>query len=222
MPVEVNQIIRSKRKTLAIQIKNDGSVIVRVPLRTPDRAIDEFVEQHSAWVERKQAQIRSAIPQRTRQYIPGEMFFLLGNEYPLEIIKNQKESLVLDGCFQLAEPSRDRAKDVFERWYRAQAKAILQERVDFYARKYGFRYQGIKITGAKTRWGSCSGRGSLSFSWRLILTPLEVVDYVVVHELVHTIHHNHSKRFWKKLETILPDFKEHRTWLRKHGMQFMV
>jgi predicted metal-dependent hydrolase len=222
MAIEISQIIRSKGKTLTIIVKNDGFVIVRAPMRTPGIAIRMFVEQHSAWVEKKQAQIRSAMVTRPKQYAAGEIFLFLGKSYPLEIVKCQKKDLVLVEGFKLAESAVDRAAIVFESWYRDQAKEILQERVDFYANRYGFEYQGIKITSARTRWGSCSFRGSLNFSWRLILAPMEQVDYVVVHELVHIVHHNHSKRFWKKVERIMPDFKQRKTWLREHALHLMV
>jgi predicted metal-dependent hydrolase len=191
-------------------------------MRTPEIAIRIFVEQHRAWIEKKQTQIRSAVVTPPKQYAPGELFMFLGKSYPLKIVKRQKEDLVLEGSFKLAETASERAKIVFEDWYREQAKKILQERVDFYAKQYGFHYQEIKITSAKTRWGSCSSRGSLNFSWRLIQAPLEQVDYVVVHELVHIVHHNHSKRFWKKLERIMPDFKPRKTWLRKNGQHLMI
>ncbi len=222
MQIEIHQIIRSKRKTLALIVKGDGSLIIRAPMRTPDRAIKEFVAEHASWIEKKQAQIKSLVVPSPKQYIPGEMFMFLGKSYPLEIVKDQKKLLVLDGGFKLAESATSHAAIVFERWYREQARKILNQRVDLCASQHGLQHQGIKITSAKTRWGSCSSKGSLSFSWRLILAPMEQVDYVVIHELVHTLHHNHSKRFWKKLEHLMPDFKERKRWLRKNGPQLMV
>jgi predicted metal-dependent hydrolase len=122
----------------------------------------------------------------------------------------------------LATTARDSAAKVFELWYRQNARQILHERVKVYSQQHGFQYQSIRITSARTRWGSCSASRSLNFSWRLIMAPLEVVDYVVVHELVHTVVHNHSKRFWKKVERILPDYNERRKWLRKNGSHLMI
>jgi predicted metal-dependent hydrolase len=222
MPTEIDQIIRSKRKTLAIQIKNDGSLIVRAPNRATNATIHEFVEKHAAWIQTKQTEARSAVTEPPKQYIQGETFLFLGKSYPLEIVKRQKQPLLFDGKFKLKESTSHRAQLVFERWYREQARKILQERVDLFANQYGFEYQGIKINSARTRWGSCSATGALNFSWRLILAPLEQVDYVVVHELVHTVHHNHSKPFWNKVATILPHYKEHRKWFRQHGPRLMV
>ena len=222
MPVNIDQIIRSKRRTLTLIVEHDGSVIVRAPLRASERSIHEFAETNAAWIEKKKAQARAAVPPPPKQYVPGESFLYLGRAYPLEIVPHQGKVLLLDGCFQLAASARDNAEVVFREWYRRQARKVIKVRVELFAQEYGFQYERIRITSARTRWGSCSVTGALNFSWRLILTPLEVVDYVVVHELVHTIVYSHSKRFWKKVATIMPDYREHNKWLRKNGGQVML
>ena len=221
MTIPVNQIIRSKRKTLALIVKPDGSVFVRAPLRTPKAVIDEFVRKNTQWVERKQAEALAARSPAPRQYLSGETFLYLGTAYPLEILVGQNEPLRLDGTFKLDASRQHEAAFAFERWYREQARQILSERVNHLAHQYDFQYKRIRVTSARTRWGSCSSTGSLSFSWRLIQAPLAVVDYVVVHELVHTVIHNHSKGFWQRVGTIIPDYREHRRWLREHGRGFL-
>jgi predicted metal-dependent hydrolase len=222
MPIEVNQIIRTKRKTLALIVKPDGSLVVRAPLRTPERSIWEFIQNHADWIEKKKAEALAALPPAPRQHVAGELFMYLGNAYSLEIVRGQKTALVLEETFKLAEASQSNAKVAFDRWYRAQARQILNDRVNLYANQYNFQFKKIGITSARTRWGSCSPNGSLNFSWRLIMAPIEAIDYVVVHELVHTIFHNHSKRFWKKVEKIMPDYKERRKWLAKNGPGLML
>jgi predicted metal-dependent hydrolase len=222
VPFEINQIIRSKRKTIALIIKPDGSLVVRAPLQTADGVIMKFIRNNTNWIERKQAEARAARSLELKQYCAGEMFLYLGNPYPLEIVKEQKKPLLLEASFQLAEAAHPEAALAFERWYRNRAKHILTERVNVFASQYDLHYKGIKITSARTRWGSCSANGSLNFSWRLILAPMEAVDYVVVHELVHTVCHNHSKRFWKKVEEILPDYRERRKWLRNNGQRLSL
>jgi predicted metal-dependent hydrolase len=222
MTIAVDQIIRSKRKTIALIVKPDGSLIVRAPLRVSRKSIQEFVEKNRGWIEKHRAKALAALPPAPRRYLPGERFMYLGMAYPLEIVRGQKKKLLLDESFKLAESAQRDAAGAFERWYREQARQILQERVDFYARGCGFQYKGIGITGARTRWGSCSSTGALNFSWRLVLAPLDVIDYVVVHELAHTVFHNHSKQFWDRVERIMPDYKERRKWLRKNGRQFAL
>jgi predicted metal-dependent hydrolase len=143
--------------------------------------------------------------------------------YPLEIVREHESNLRLeDGKFWLVASAQNSADLAFEHWYREQAREILNERVNFFAREHGFQYTKIGITSARTRWGSCSASGSLNFSWRLIQAPIEVVDYVVVHELVHTVHHNHSKKYWNRVKQILPNYMECRKWLRKNGLRLLL
>lgn len=221
MPITVYQLIRSKRKTIALIVKPDASLIVRAPLRSSNKAITEFIEQNIKWVEKKQAEALALQPVKRKQYVAGETFLYLGKPYELEIVHDQKETLVLAGKFRLAESVQTQAAITFERWYRRQARQIITERVQLYANQFHFQYKQVRITGARTRWGSCSATGSLNFSWRLIMAPLEVVDYVVVHELAHTVVHNHSKRFWHRVGEIMPEYNAHRKWLREHGPKLL-
>lgn len=216
-----HQIIRSKRKTLALIVKPDGSVLVRAPMRTSGAVIEEFVRKNTPWIERKKAEALAALPPPTRQYVSGEPFPFLGTYYPLEVVEGQRELLQLKGNFKLAASHQHTADAVFARWYREQARQVLTTRVELFARQHGFQYKGIRITSARTRWGSCSASGSLSFSWRLIQAPLPVVDYVILHELVHTQIHNHSRKFWQKVNALMPDYHEHRRWLREHGRELL-
>jgi len=218
----VDEIIRRKRKTLAIIVQPDGSVQVRAPLRASKAAIQEFIEKNRDWIEKQKAKALAAPSPLPRQYVPGEMFLYLGTRYPLEFVEGGRERLRLDGAFKLAASQQKEAARVFGRWYREQARQVLTERVAFFARQHGFQYRRIRITSARTRWGSCSTMGFLSFSWRLILAPPEVVDYVVIHELVHTVIHNHSKQFWQRLGVLLPEYREHRKWLRDHGRELLI
>jgi predicted metal-dependent hydrolase len=219
MVVHIDRIIHSKRKTIALMVESDGWIVVRAPLRMTGQAILQFVERHADWVEMRLAEIRSAAPVPPQQYQPGQNFLYLGREYPLEIVPDQQKKLVLEDRFKLAGSDLKSAELAFQQWYRQRAGLIIPERVLFYANKYAFQYRSVTISSARTRWGSCSSKGVLSFSWRLILTPIELVDYVVVHELAHTVQHNHSKKFWNLVEEIFPDYKERRRRLRQFGEQ---
>jgi predicted metal-dependent hydrolase len=222
MSVSVDQVIRSKRRTIALIVENDGSVTVRAPMRMPESSIREFVEKHVNWVEKKKAEMLAAVPLLSKQYLPGETFLYLGQVYDLEITTDQKNKLILGDRFSLAEAEHENAELLFQTWYRQQAKQLIVERVKYFADIYELHYEKVTITSARTRWGSCSPKNTISFSWRLILTPMDVVDYVVVHELAHTVHHNHSKRFWALVEKILPDYKERRKWLRQYGQEALL
>jgi predicted metal-dependent hydrolase len=222
MPVNIDRIIRSKRRTLALFIENDGSLVVRAPLRISENAIHEFVADNNRWIEKKQAEAAVIGSAPVKQYIPGETFLFLGNPYKLEVLKGQKKALLFNEGFKLADHAQGNAEKAFKDWYRKQARKVITEHVNLFASQYDLHYEKIRISSARTRWGSCSPSGTLSFSWRLIITPIEVVDYVIIHELVHTVVHSHSKRFWKKVEKILPDYKDYNKWLRKNGREGMI
>ena len=219
MSVIVSRLIRSKRKTIALIVERDGSVTVRAPLKMSAKSIEEFVEKHSRWVQKKQAELQSIAPAQPRKFQAGEQFLYLGQAFPLEIVSGTKRALALDGAFKLAATEHGNAERIFRNWYRKEAETIIAERVAFFAAKYQLKIGRIRITSARTRWGSCSSAGTLSFSWRLLMTPPEVIDYVVIHELAHTIHHNHSRRFWNLVEKLMPDYKERRKLLKRYGQE---
>ncbi|MCX6036484.1 MAG: SprT family zinc-dependent metalloprotease [Chloroflexi bacterium] len=218
MPIPIDHLIHSRRKTVALIIQRDGSLTVRAPLRMSAVHIQEFVHNHEQWIHKKQAQAQAAPPPLKKHYLDGETFLYLGKEVPLTIVARQRFALTFSGYkFHLANSNLPKARQVFIRWYKAQALAVISERVAFHAEKNGFTWRKIRISSARTRWGSCSTNGTLSFTWRLVLAPPEVIDYVVVHELAHTQIKNHSPNFWHRLAEILPEFKRHVSWLKKNG-----
>lgn len=218
MPVPIDRLVRTRRRTIALIVQPDGSLTVRAPLRMADEDIQRFVESHSRWIARNQARARAAAPPPARQYADGETFLYLGQPYPLVLVARQRPALTFDGrAFRLAESAIPRAEAAFVRWYKARALEVLSERVQARAAQHGFTYQKIRISSARTRWGSCSSSGTLSFTYRLMMAPPQVVDYVVVHELVHTQVKNHSRVFWQQVATILPDYQTRRDWLKKNG-----
>lgn len=214
--VPIDKLVRSKRKTLSLIVETDGTLTVRAPLHMKEADIRRFVEAKENWIKRKQAAARKDAPV-PRRYLDGETFLYLGTTVPLRLIPGKGPALVMDGVFKLSRSAQPRARSVFEAWYKRQARAVLHERVAFFATKYGFRVEKIRISSARTRWGSCSAKGTLSFAWRLVLAPPDVIDYVVVHELCHLKELNHSKAFWAQVEAILPDYKAKRKWLKQNG-----
>ena len=214
--IEINKLVRSKRRTLSLIVEIDGSLTVRAPLRMKEADIRRFAEEKRDWIKRKQAQIKKDA-ETPHQYADGEIFWYLGQEVPLRIVPDGKSALVMDRVFKLKKSARPQAQSHFEAWYKKQARRVLAERVDHFAREYGFKVEKMRISSARTRWGSCSQKGTLSFTWRLVMAPPEVIDYVVVHELCHLKVMNHSKAFWAQVGAILPDFKKRRSWLKKFG-----
>jgi predicted metal-dependent hydrolase len=218
MSIPIDRLVRSRRRTVALVIERDGSLTVRAPLRMAEGRIRDFVESHAGWIVKNQARVRAALPAAPKQFVEGETFLFLGREYPLTIVPRQRPALTFDGtAFRLAKSALPRAEEAFIRWYKEQAAALLFERVRMLGEMYGFRHKKLRISSARTRWGSCSSLGTLSFTYRLVMAPPEVVDYVVLHELVHTQVRNHSKTFWNRLGALMPDYKTRLGWLKKNG-----
>ncbi len=217
------QLIRSKRKTLSLEVYPDKRIVVRAPLKAKLNWIDDFVREKQCWIHKQlQRQVDNTRISVKKNFISGEEFLFLGSKYLLEIQQEQKAPLIFDQRFYLSLAALPEAEAIFIDWYKKMAKKIITERVQFYAEKYDFQFNRIRISDAQTRWGSCSADNNLNFSWRLIMAPLSVIDYVVVHELAHTIHKNHSKRFWKKVASVFPGFAIEKNWLKKHGRSLSV
>jgi predicted metal-dependent hydrolase len=222
MSIPIDRLVRSRRKTVALVIERDGRLTVRAPLRLSVPRIQEFVDSHADWIAKNLARLQAAPPLPAQRYADGETLPYLGQAYPLSIVPARRPALTFDGVsFRLAKSSLPGAAGTFEAWYKQQARLFLAERVPAIAAKHGFRFQKIRISSARTRWGSCSSRGTLSFTYRLIKAPAEVVDYVILHELVHTQIHNHSKTFWNKVGELMPDYKRRLAWLKKNGKFLM-
>jgi predicted metal-dependent hydrolase len=216
--MNIDQIVRTQRKSFALIVQRDGSLVVRAPLRASDRQIRELVQKKEKWIIAKQeAARRTYATMQPREYVNGEGFLYLGKSYKLAIVDRNQPPLTFGDQFYLAKSALPNAEAVFKAWYTQQARQIISERAGWYAARSGFVYQRINLTGARTRWGSCGRRGSLNFTWRLIMAPLRVIDYVVVHELAHLKQKNHSKAYWVEVKRLMPDYKEQINWLKANG-----
>lgn len=217
--MKIDQIIRSRRKTFELMIKNDGSLVVRAPLEASDAQIERIVQQKSDWIQKKQELIRRRNQQLpARKFARGEILLFLGNQYRLSIATNQAIPLmVTTKQFRLAADALPHAQEVITRFYINQASLIIPQRVAYFAQRNRLKYKAVRISDARTRWGSCSSKGSLSFTWRLVMAPPKVIDYVVVHELAHLLERNHAKAFWQKVEAMMPDYLHHKRWLKANG-----
>ena len=217
------QIVRSKkrRRTLVLCVERSGKVLVRAPVRATQDAIHAFVREKRRWIEKKLSQVRQEqIQHKPRAFLPGEKFLYLGKLYPLRITNatnGQPPLHLLEGEFHLTESVREKAKDLFMEWYRKEAETIIRQRIGLYRDTLQVHPTKERITSARCQWGGCSARNTLTFSWRIIMAPLHVIDYVVIHELAHIREKNHSPKFWKIVEATLPNYRDHRDWLKQQG-----
>lgn len=218
MCIEIEKIIRTKRKTIALHITDDAELIVKAPLNANDKTIMGVILKHEKWIVQKKKEIDARNPKSTpKEFVNGEGFLYLGKSYRLKVVDDQEMPLELEDQFYLSRIKLSQAKEVFTEWYKKTAYANISERVKWHAEKSGFICNRVKITNAQKRWGSCSSNGSLNFSWRLIMAPQPVIDYVVIHELVHLVENNHAKAFWSRVKLAMPDYERHKDWLKNNG-----
>jgi hypothetical protein len=222
-------IVRSaRRKTIGVSVAPDNRVTVRAPFALGERRIAEIVAEKSAWIRKRMALNRErASGVKPREYADGEEFLFLGKSYPLERVEGWRGVTLLDGrlCVGVSRADGDgcgRIAARIGRWYRSNALGILNDRVNAYRERLGVSPKAVRIKTHRSRWGSCSSRGNLNFNWLLVLAPLEIIDYVVVHELCHFMHPDHSPRFWNMVESVLPDYRERRKWLKTCGGRLAI
>lgn len=209
-------IVRSRRKTLALHITGDSRLEVRAPLALPAAEIDRFVASKEKWIRKNLEEIAGHSAARSAFTLDyGSMVLLFGKEYPITPGHGRSAGFDRSGVYIPPGLGSADIKRLIVNLYRVIAKAVLVEKTGDYARSMGLMPSGIKITGAKTRWGSCSGKNSICFSWRLIMADEEVIDYVLVHELAHIKEHNHSHRFWAIVEGVLPDYSARKKKLKQ-------
>ncbi len=214
------KIVFTKRRTVALTVNRTGELIVRAPKRAPISFIEQLINKKSDWI--KKALSLQLNRKNIKQFAEGETFLYLGKQYRLHIVDEYKSKLNFNGSFELSKYKISLAKNLFTDWYKIQAKSIILNRAKFYAGFMGLQFNKLTIKNMASRWGSCSNAGNINFSYRLIMAPLEVLDYVVVHELAHLKHHNHSAAFWKFVGNFCPDYKILSKYLHQNGHLFVV
>ena len=217
-------IRRSDRaRRLRIIVAPEGVEVV-LPRRMALREAEQFVAEKRPWIERTLRAYRAAeaelpaVPLETGGQAPY-LGFQLSLRVNVEPWRTRPGVTRRGGTLQVgvAEPGEEAVRDALVRWYRRRARAEIAERLDWATLRTGARYAKLQIRDASSRWASCSSTGAMSFSWRLLLAPEQVLAYVVEHEVAHLEVMDHSRRFWKLLESRSPDYREHERWLRRYG-----
>ncbi len=216
------RVVRSKnrKRTMTLKLERSGAVVILVPDRTPKDEIHRFFNSKVPWIHKKLIEYRESgrNVNEPRSFAPGEKFLYLGEEYPLQVTPDRVTRLALShGAFILRRDHNTDVRQIFVEWYKRRAREIFAERVAFYARDMGLAFNGIRVTSARTRYGSCSSDNRLSFSYRLVMAPYRIIDYIIVHELAHVKIKNHSRKFWDYVEARLPSYRDSKAWLRSKG-----
>ncbi len=218
------EVVRSRRSTADIIIERDGSVLVRVPEWADDEQVENIVASKHYWIYQSLAEWRDLNATRVlREYKNGEGFLYLGRAYRLLLVGDQDEPLQLkNGRFMLRRDLVERgeiaaAKAAFRDYYIARGLDRIRQRVAYFAPKVGVEPTGVDVRELGHRWASCSPNGKLAFHWKCMMAPQTIIDYVVVHELCHFHHRDHTTAFWNEVDKVMLEYRERKEWLRKNG-----
>lgn len=224
------RIIKSARRTVAVQITREKEVVVRIPKRLSYGEGREIMVNKSGWIHSHGKKLlESAAKREVFHWIEGASVLLYGVERQLHIerdfgaarlrVCDTGGAILVSGPITQGESGEMQVKEAMQAWYRKQARTWLGEKTAWWADRMGVSYGRISIRGQATRWGSCSASGNLNYNWKLVLLPEELADYVVVHELAHRQEMNHSKAFWSIVEAEMPDYRQRRRKLRYYENQ---
>jgi len=216
---------RPGRKTASISVK-DNSVIVVVPHSLSNEQIERVVRRKARWIRKKlkyNLEVRKTY--RPKEYVSGESFSYLGKNYRLKVVDGKPEKVSLKNGRLYVHAPQSLSGEVKDKlivsqlaeWYHEHALIALKEKAKRFAAQIVVEPKSVGIKSYKSRWGSCNSKGEVYFNWRIIMAPQRIIDYVVAHELCHLIHHNHSKDYWKLVESLIPDYKESKEWLKVNG-----
>jgi predicted metal-dependent hydrolase len=213
--VTPTKIIRTNRRSLSLTIAKDGSLIVRAPKRLSMDYIYSFIKQKEKWILNKQRSIQNS-RLTNNAFFSGEQYMFCGDVYTAIAIDKLKQIEISNGNIYVPIDNFDGKRNLMlYKFYTSVTKEIISKRLEYFANIMQVNYSSIKIVNSKAKWGSCSSAGDLQFNLRLSMLPHKVIDYVIIHELSHLIEFNHSKQFYSIIESVMPDYKKHRTRLKE-------
>lgn len=214
----------STRRTTDVVIERNGRIVVRPPITHTPEQVDAVVESKRLWIYRNLAEWKDMNATAVaREWVNGETFLYLGSAYRLAFVSDQTSELMLrDGYFRLSREVMetggvDAAKHAFEHFYIEKGLHRLSGRVKFYTPKVGVDAPDVRVKDMGYRWASCGAKGTVNFHWKCMMAPSKIIDYIVVHELCHFHHQDHSDAFWNEVDKILPDWRERKDWLMRNG-----
>lgn len=227
------KIIRKKRKTIGIKITPEGEVIITSPFNVSEETILNIIKSKEKWIKTKLQLFIQNSSYKNRNFKTGEKISYMGRELEVRIINENQIELLMNSklnnnivkilnekvivCVNNKYNREDIIREYIIKFYKTEAERVLKERTLYYSKILSVSPKIITIKDQKTLWGSCSSRGNINYNYRLIMAPMNIIDYVVVHELSHLIHMNHSKEYWRTVEEVLPDYKERKQWLKAYG-----
>ncbi|WP_111931452.1 M48 family metallopeptidase [Clostridium tertium] len=222
-------VIFKERKTMSIEVEPSGEVNVVSPLGVTEIDILKKVKSKAKWIVQKQYDTKFInINKINREAVNGESYMYLGRNYSLLLEVNATRNDILvklyRGKFIVETYTKDQGKIklALENWYREKTLLRVNERVNYYKQYFNIRPKDIKVKEQKKRWASCTSNNELLFNWRCSMAPANILDYIVLHEMVHMIYKDHSQEFWNKVAAIMPDYESRRLWLRDNGIKLDI
>lgn len=209
------KIIRSLRRTMTLQILPDKTLVVKAPFFLPQFEIDRFIKKHEGWVKKRLETITER-KKADKKFQGGEEFLFLGKIYILKI-GNYKQIEFKDNFLLYPNFLVFRIEKELSSWYINKAKMVITKQVEDYSDQMNAKYKSIMFSDTHSKWGTCFADNRLQFSWRLVMAPILVINYVVIHELAHTFEKNHSRSFWSKVRLFNPSYRQQIKWLKTHG-----
>jgi predicted metal-dependent hydrolase len=216
-----------RRKTIGITIGRMGELILSAPPDCPQELIEQAAQEKYRWISTKLAQKEMLFRQPpTKEFIDGEGFYYLGRSYRLRLVyvpvtdTNTPPLCMYKDRFLLRHDEVQHGEEYFVNWYVAQGQEWLQQRVTMFVHRIDARPRDIKIQSLGFRWGSCGRNDTLYFHWRTMLLPPPIIDYIVVHELVHLHESRHNRLFWERIERAMPDYADRKRWLAENGSRY--
>lgn len=217
-------VVRTQRRTADVVIERDGRVLVRAPKSVGKKRIEDIVDRKRVWIYKNLAEWRDLNATRVlREYRNGEGFLYLGRSYRLLLVADQEEPLRLKhGRFCLRRDLVDQggilaAQAAFRDYYINQGRERISKRVSYFAPKVGVAAGKIAVRELGHRWASCSPKGNLAFHWKCMMAPRTIIDYIVVHELCHVHHLDHTQAFWNEVDKVMSNYRERKDWLKANG-----
>lgn len=214
------RLIRSKRsKRLSVKVDRSGISVIS-PVNEDIVTIRDFINHNSAWILEKTEFYAKLNNKLDFSPVQKDEIIYLGKKYKMKFVKDTLQYTVLsENLMKITFHVNDRRtynRNILN-WYREQTKILLESKVPFFGKKLSISYGKVRIRNQKLRWGSCSKKGNLNFNLLLSALPMNIIDYIIIHELFHLVEFNHSNHFWKLVENAFPSYKYCRAWLKKNG-----
>lgn len=217
------ELVRSNRKSIGITIERDAQVVVNAPMDLDEQTIEKHIYKKRLWIWEKLALKKDNLENIVqKQFVSGESFSYLGRNYRLQIADDNSDLKLKNGWFVLGNKKQKKAKEIFKAWYSVRLKNKIGERLEAICKSNHIKKPNFRIMELGFRWGSCTKEGVLNFNYKIAMAPIGVIDYIIVHELVHLKIHTHNEKFWKEVQKMIPNYLEKKEWLVKNGFYLSI